>query len=97
MTRLSSGEIRGGEPEPNLLWLRFAMSSVNDGGSDLWSGVAGWSLIARSVVPCIRGSIAGCPVSSSVARVLLGLATVIGVLPSGGPANHPRLPCELGL
>jgi hypothetical protein len=33
MTRLPSGEIHGGEPEPNLLGLELASSSVDDGGS----------------------------------------------------------------
>jgi hypothetical protein len=36
MIRLPSGEIRGDEPEPNLLELGFAVSSVGDGGSALW-------------------------------------------------------------
>jgi hypothetical protein len=57
MTRLSSGEIRGGESEPNPLGLGFAVSDVGDGGSALWYGVAGRSLIVRSTVPLVRGSV----------------------------------------
>jgi hypothetical protein len=66
MTRLPSGEIRGSEPEPNLLGLGFVVSSVGDGGSDLWYGLAGWSLIMKSAVPRVRGSTAGDPLSLSV-------------------------------
>jgi hypothetical protein len=36
MTGLPTGEIRGGEPEPYLLGLGFALSDVGDGGSALW-------------------------------------------------------------
>jgi hypothetical protein len=36
MTRLLSGEILGGELNPNPLGLGFASSSVGDGGSGLW-------------------------------------------------------------
>jgi hypothetical protein len=61
MTRLPSGEICGGEPEPNPLGLGFVMSGVGDGGSDLWHGLADWSLIMRSVIPRVRGSIVGDP------------------------------------
>jgi hypothetical protein len=44
MTRLPSGESRGGEPEPNPLGLGFAESGVGEGGSALWYGVVGQSL-----------------------------------------------------
>jgi hypothetical protein len=96
MTRLPSGEIRGNEPEPNLLGLGFAVSSVGDGGSDLWYGLAGWSLIVKLVVPRVRGSTAGDPLSSSIVHFLLGPATVNRVMPSGGPGNRPRSTCDLG-
>jgi hypothetical protein len=36
MTRLPSGEILGGEPDPNPLGLGFASSDVGDGGFGLW-------------------------------------------------------------
>jgi hypothetical protein len=36
MTRLPSGEIHDGEPEPNPLGLGFVVSGVGDGGSALW-------------------------------------------------------------
>jgi hypothetical protein len=96
MTRLPSGEICGGEPELNLLGLGFVVSGVGDGGSALWYGVAGRTLIVRLVVPYVRGSTAGDPLSSSVAEVLLGPTTVNGVMPSGSPANRPRSTCDLG-
>jgi hypothetical protein len=48
-------------------------------------------------VPRIRGSTTGDPLSSSVARALLGLATVNRVMPSGGPANRLRSTDVLGL
>jgi hypothetical protein len=48
---LSTSEICGCEAEPDLLGLGFAMSSVGDGGSTLWYGVASQSLIVRSAVP----------------------------------------------
>jgi hypothetical protein len=57
MTRLPSGEICGGEPEPNLLELGFVVSGVGD-------AVVGRSLIMRSVVPRVRGSTASDPLSS---------------------------------
>jgi hypothetical protein len=85
MTRLPSGEIRVGEPEPNSLGLGFFMTGVGDGGSALWYGVVGRSLIMRSAIPRIRGSTTGCPLFSSVAGVLLG------------PANCLRSTCDLGL
>jgi hypothetical protein len=95
---LPIGEICGGEPEPNPLRLGFVMSSVGDGGSALWYGVADRSLIVRSAIPSVRGSTTSDPLSSSsVAGVLLGPATVNGVMPSGGPAINPRSTCVLGL
>jgi hypothetical protein len=98
MTRMPSGEICGGEPKPNSLGLGFAVSSVGDGGSSLWYGVASRSPIMRSVIPLVRGSTAGDPLScSSVAGVLISTATVNGVMPSGGPANHPRSTCDIGV
>jgi hypothetical protein len=36
MIRLPSCESHGGEPEPNLLGLGFALSGVGDGRSALW-------------------------------------------------------------
>jgi hypothetical protein len=96
MTRLPRGEICGGEPDPNPLGLGFIMSAVGDGGSSLWYGVAGQSLIMRSALPLVRGSIAGDPLScSSVAGVILGPATMNGVMPSSGPASRPRSTCDL--
>jgi hypothetical protein len=76
ITRLPSGEICGGEPEPNPVG--FVVSNVGDGGSTLWYGVADRSLIMRSVVPRVRGFTAGDPFSSSssVVGVLLGPATL---------------------
>jgi hypothetical protein len=47
MTRLPSCEICGDEPDPILLGLGFAVSSVGDGESALWYGVAGQSLFVR--------------------------------------------------
>jgi hypothetical protein len=100
MTRLPSGEIRGGESNPNPLGLIFAVSGVGDGGSTMWYGVAGRSLIVRSAVPLVQGFTAGDPLSSSsssVVGVLLGLATMNGVMPSGGPTNRSRSTCDLGV
>jgi hypothetical protein len=98
MTRLPSDEIHGGEPVLNPLGLGFAVSGVGDGGSALWYGVVGRSLIVRLATPLVRGSTAGNPLSSSsVAGVLLGPATVNGVMPSGGPARRPRSTCDLGV
>jgi hypothetical protein len=98
MTRLPSGEIRGGEANPNPLGLMFAVSGVGDGGSAMWYGVAGRSLIVRSAVPLVQGFTAGDPLSSSsVVGVLLGLATMNGVMPSGGLTNRPRSTCDLGV
>jgi hypothetical protein len=94
---LPSRESRGGEPEPDPLGLGFVMSDVGDGGSALGWGVAGRSLIMRSVVPRVRGSNANDPLSSSVVGVLLCPVTMNGVMPSGGPANRPRSTCVLGL
>jgi hypothetical protein len=97
MTQLPSGEIFGGELDLNPLGLGFVVSGVGDGGSALWYGVVDQSLIVRSVVPQVRGSTADDPLSSSfVAGVVLGLATVNGVIPSIGPANRPRSTCDLG-
>jgi hypothetical protein len=48
-------------------------------------------------MPLVRGSTAGDPLSSSVAGVLLGPATMNEVMPSGDLANRPRLTCVLGL
>jgi hypothetical protein len=96
MTQLPSGEIRDGEPEHDPLG--FSSFGVGDGGSDRWKGVAGRSVIERSIVPLVRGSTAGDPFPSySVAWVLLGAATVKGVAPSGGPASCPRSTCDLGM
>jgi hypothetical protein len=96
MTQLPSGENRGGESEPDPLGFGFVVSSVGDGGSALGWEVAGRSLIMRSAMLCVRSSTACDPLSSSVAGVLLGLATMNGVMPSGGPANRPRSTCVLG-
>jgi hypothetical protein len=98
MTRLPSGEILGGEPDPNPLGLGFAESGVGEGGSALWYGVVSRSLIVRSVVPLVRGSIASDLLScSSVAGFLISPITVNGVMPSGGSANRPRSTCVLGM
>jgi hypothetical protein len=98
MTRLPSGEILGGQLEPNPLRLGLASSNVSDGGSGLWKGVADRSLIVRSVMPLVRGSTTGDPLSSSsIVEVLLGAATVKGVMPSGGPASRPRSTYDLGV
>jgi hypothetical protein len=56
MTRLPSGEILGGEPDPNPLWLGFTESGIGEGGSALWYGVASRSLIVRLALPLVRGS-----------------------------------------
>jgi hypothetical protein len=88
---LPSREIHGGEPRPDPLGLGFASFGVGDGGSDRWKGVAGRSLIVRSAVPLVRGSAAGDTLScSSVVGVLLGVATMKGVMPAGGPSSHPK-------
>jgi hypothetical protein len=98
MTLLPSGESNGGESEPNPLGLGFAKFGVGEGGSALWYGIASWSLIVRSAVPLVKGSIAGDPLSCSfVVELLTSLATVNGVMPSGGPANRPRSTCVLGM
>jgi hypothetical protein len=56
------------------------------------------NLIVGSAVPLVRGSTAGDPLScSSIAWVLTSLATVNGVMPSGGLANRPRSTCVLGV
>jgi hypothetical protein len=73
------------------------VSGVGDGGSAPRRGIVGWSLIVRSVVPLVRGSTAGDPLSTSVVGALLGPATVNGVMPSCGPANRPRSTDVLGL
>jgi hypothetical protein len=96
MVQLPSGEILGGEPDPNPLGLGFDVSGVDDGGSALWHGVAGRSLIVRSVVLLVRGSTIVDPLScSSVTGVLISPATVNGVIPSRGPTNRPRLTYDL--
>jgi hypothetical protein len=96
MTQLPSGEIRSGDPEPNLLGLGLASFGAGDCGSGRWKGVVDRSLIVRSAVPLVRGSTAGDPLScSSVAGVLLGAAIVKVVTPSGGPASRPRSTCDL--
>jgi hypothetical protein len=98
MTRLPSGEICGGDPKPNPLGIGLASFGVGDGGSGWWKGVASRSLIVRSAVPLIRGSTTSDPLScSSVTGVLLGAATVKGVMPSGGPTSCPRSTCDLGV
>jgi hypothetical protein len=99
MTRLPSGEIRGGDPEPNSLGLGLASSGVGDGGSGRWKGVASRSLIMRLPIPLVRGSTTGDPLHSSSfdARVLTSLATVNGVMPTGGPTNRLRSTCVLGV
>jgi hypothetical protein len=96
MIRLLSGDILGGEPDPNLLGLGFAESGVGEGGFALWYGIVGRSLIVRSAVPLVRGSTIGDPFScSSITRVLTSLTTVNRVMPSGCPANRPRSICVL--
>jgi hypothetical protein len=98
MVRLPSGEILGGKPDLNPLGLRFVMSGVGDGGSALWYGAIGRSLIVRLVIPLVRGSTTNDPLScSSVAGVLISPATMNGVMPSGRPANRPRSTCDLGV
>jgi hypothetical protein len=97
MIRLPSGEIHDGEPEPDPLGLGFASFGVGDGGSGLWEGVAGWSMIERSTVPIVRVSTASDPLLSSVAGALTSPTTVNGVTPSGGPASCPRSTCDLGV
>jgi hypothetical protein len=98
MTWLPSGEIHSGDLESNLLGLGLASFDVGDGGSGRWKGVGTWSLIVRSDMPLVMGSTTGDPLScSSVARVLTRLATMNGVMPSGGPANRPRSTCVLGV
>jgi hypothetical protein len=54
-------------------------------------------VIERSVVPLVRGSIAGDPLPSSLVGVLLGAGTMNGVTPSGGLTSRPRLSCDLGM
>jgi hypothetical protein len=61
MMRLPSGECLGGEPDPNPLGLGFVESNVREGGSALWNGVVGRSLIERSAVPLVKGSTASDP------------------------------------
>jgi hypothetical protein len=98
MTWLPSGEIHGDELEPNPLGLGLASFGVCDGGSGRWKGVDGRSLIVRSAVPLVRGSTASDPLScSSVVGVLLGAATVNGMMLVGGLASHPKLTCDLGV
>jgi hypothetical protein len=98
ITRLPSDEILGGELDPNLLELGFVKFSVDEGGSALWYGIVGRSLIVRSVVPLVRGSTVGDPLSySSVVGVLTNPATVNKVMPSGGLANRPWSTCVLGV
>jgi hypothetical protein len=98
MTWLPSGEILGNESDPNPLGLGFVESSVSEGGSALWNGVAGRSVIEISVVPLVRGSTASDPLlSSSIVGVLTSWATVNEVIPSGGPTNRPRSTCVLGM
>jgi hypothetical protein len=89
---LPSGEILAGEPEPDPLRLGFMVSGIGDGGS----GVPDRSLIVRSIVHQASDSTAGDP-PPSVAGVLLGLATVNGVMPSGGLAKHPRSTYDVGV
>jgi hypothetical protein len=95
MTRLPSGESRDDEPKPDLLGLGFASSGVGDGGFGLWYGVAGWSVIERSVVPLDRGSTAGDLLPSSDAGALTNPATMNGVAPSSGLTSRPRSTCDL--
>jgi hypothetical protein len=97
MIRLPSGELCGGKPEPDPLGLGFVVSCVGAGGSAPGWEVVCWSLIVRSPMPRVRGSTAGDPLSSSIAGVLLGPATVNGVVPSGGSANCPKSTCVLRL
>jgi hypothetical protein len=54
MTRLPSGEILDGEPNPNPLGFGFVEFGVGEGGSAMWYDVTGQSLIVRSVVPLVR-------------------------------------------
>jgi hypothetical protein len=61
MMWLPNGESCGSEPDPDPLVLGFAPSGVGDGGSAMWYG--GWSLIVRSIVPLVRGSTVGDPLS----------------------------------
>jgi hypothetical protein len=93
MIRLLSGEILGGEPDPNLLGLGFAEFGVGEVGSTLWYDVAGQSLIIRSAIPLVRGSTTGDPLSyPSVAGVLTSPTTVNGVMPSVvRPTAHGQL------
>jgi hypothetical protein len=98
MMWLPSGESLGGELDPNPLGLGFVESDVGKGGSALWNGVVGWSVIERSTVPLVKGSTTDDPLlSSSVVGVLTSPATVNGVMPSGGPASRPRSTCILGM
>jgi hypothetical protein len=95
MIWLLSGEILGGEPDPNQLG--FAESGVSYGGSVLSYGVVSRSLIVRSAISLVRGSTTGDPLSySSVSGILTSSTTVNGVMPSSGPANRPRSTCDLG-
>jgi hypothetical protein len=54
-------------------------------------------MIVRSVVPRVRGSTAGDPLSPSVAGALLGPATGNGVMPSDGLAKRPRSTDDVGV
>jgi hypothetical protein len=97
MIRLPSGESLSGEPDPNSFGLGFVESSVGKGGAALWNGVVGQSVIERSAVLLIRGSIAGDPLLSSfVVGVLTSPTFVDGVMPSGGLASRPMSTCILG-
>jgi hypothetical protein len=51
MIWLLSGEILGGEPDPNPLG--FVEFGVGEGGSVLWYGVVGRSLIVSSADPLL--------------------------------------------
>jgi hypothetical protein len=98
MIQLPSGEILGGELDPNPLGLGFAKSGVSEDGSTLWYGIVGRSLVVKSVIPLVRGSTVGNPFScSSIAGVLTSMATMNGVMPSGGLANCLRSTCVLGV
>jgi hypothetical protein len=48
-------------------------------------------------VPLVRGSTAVDFLSSSIAGVHLGAATVKGVMPFGGLAGRPRSTCDIGV
>jgi hypothetical protein len=100
MMLLPSGESLGGELDPNPLGLGFVKSGVSEGGSALWNGVAGRSVIERSDMPLVKGSTTDDPLlSSSIVGVLTRPPTVNGgdaLRWSGQPPKVDLHPWDVG-